>query len=39
MSKWTILTVSALSVSAGIFLLRSIHSLIRDFEDTLSYDY
>lgn len=39
MSKWTILTVSALSVFSGIFLLRSIYSLIRDFEDAFSDDY
>ena len=39
MRKWIILTVSALSVFAGIFLLRSIYSLVRDFEDALSDDY
>ena len=38
MSKWTILTVAALSVSAGIFLLCSVSSLIRDFEDAFSYE-
>lgn len=38
MSKWTILTVSALSVSAGIFLLCSVFSLIRDFEDAFRYE-
>lgn len=39
MSKWTMLTVAALSVSAGIFLLCSVSSLIRDFEEALNDDY
>ena len=38
MSKWTILAVSVLSVSAGIFLLCSVSSLIRDFEDAFRYE-
>lgn len=38
MSKWTMLAVSALSVSAGIFFLCSVSSLIRDFEDAFSYE-
>ena len=38
MSKWTMLAVAALSVSAGIFLLCSVSSLIRDFEDAFRYE-
>ena len=38
MSKWTMLAVAALSVSAGIFLLCSVSSLIRDLEDAFSYE-
>ena len=39
MSKWTMLAVAALSVSAGLFLLCSVSSLIRDFEEALNDDY
>lgn len=39
MSKWTMLAVATLSVSAGIFLLCSVSSLIRDFEEALNDDY
>ena len=39
MSKWTMLAVAALSVSTGIFLLCSVSSLIRDFEEALNDDY
>lgn len=38
MSKWTMLAVATLLVSAGIFLLCSVPSLIRDFEDAFSYE-
>lgn len=38
MSKWTMLAVTVLSVSAGIFLLCSVSSLIRDFEDAFRYE-
>lgn len=38
MSKWTVFAVAALSVSAGIFLLCSVSSLIRDFEDAFRYE-
>lgn len=38
MSKWTMLAVVTLSVSAGIFLLCSVSSLIRDFEDAFRYE-
>lgn len=38
MSKWTMLAVSTLFVSAGIFFLCSVSSLIHDFEDAFRYE-